>query len=43
LRIAPMPPGGDPAISDMMSAELEESHSRILQMIANAVKDRGTE
>jgi len=36
-------PGDDPAISDMVAAELEESHIALLQKILNAVKERRTE
>ena len=33
-------PTDDPAISDLVSGELEEAHTRILTMIEDAVSDR---
>ena len=39
LETAPVP-ADDPALNDLIAAELEEAHTRMLQMIADAVKDR---
>jgi hypothetical protein len=37
LRTMDMPPS-DPAISDLVASELEEAHTRLLTMIADAAK-----
>lgn len=39
LRIAPVP-SNDPALNDLIAAELEEAHTRLLRMIADALKGR---
>jgi hypothetical protein len=33
-------PSGDPAMNDLIAAELEEAHVKLLQMIADAARDR---
>jgi hypothetical protein len=38
LRTMPMPPGGDPAISDLAAAEIQEAHERLLGIIAEAAR-----
>jgi hypothetical protein len=39
LKIVPVP-SGDPAMNDLIAAELEEAHVMLLQMIADAARDR---
>jgi hypothetical protein len=40
LRTTPMPPTDDPAISDLVAAEIQEAHERLLGIIAEAAKGR---
>lgn len=39
LRTAPVP-SNDPALNDLIAAELEEAHTKLLRMIADAAKDQ---